>query len=179
MKKSSLKKLGEFLIFTGLIAFMIFIICVVNSNYQYNKYHKSYWELAERASTIQENSIQIDKFVASYDTLQFKGKYNAVFLTTESNSFNGNFRALKTLQSRLNQIKTMNPTTFEYQTAIQQITAQEQNGAEDMLSEIYGIWYKENYPLLWDWIGFTLISMFIIIFIFGVVIWNEYSYIRT
>ena len=179
MKKSNLKKLGEFLIFIGLIAFMIFTIYGVNSNYQYNKYHKSYWELAEKASTIQEKSIQIDKFVASFDTLKYSGCYNAVFLTTESNSFNGNFRALKTLQSRLNEIKTMNPSSFEYQTAIQQITAQEQNGAENMLSEISGIWYKENYLLLWNWIGVTLISIFIIIFIFGVVIWNKYSYIRT
>ena len=157
---------GKIFVTIGIIALILSISFGVIANYKYSRDHESYWELADKASTIQEKSIQIDKFVASYDTLQFKGKYNAVFLTTESNSFNGNFRALKTLQSRLNQIKTMDPTTFEYQTAIQQITAQEQGGAKYMLSEISGIWWKDNYLLLWDWILF--LQVFISVTLIGI-----------
>lgn len=49
----------------------------------------------------------------------------------------------------------MKVTSFEYQTAMQQITGQEQGEANEMLSVFKGVWYKENFILLWNWIGIT------------------------
>lgn len=43
----------------------------------------------------------------------------------------------------------MDANSFQYNTAIQQITQQEQGEAIDMLSVFQGCWYKENYILLW------------------------------
>jgi hypothetical protein len=96
--------------------------------------------------------------------------YNACFLQTPDNSFDKNLEALVTLRERLNQIKTMDPKTFEYQTAIQQITAQEQGEAHEMLGVIYGCYERENYPMIWEWIGALNILGFILLGIFGLFI---------
>lgn len=65
----------------------------------------------------------------------------------------------------------MDANFFQYNTAIQQITQQEQGEAIDMLSVFQGCWYKENYILLWDWIGCTQIIFSIIILAFGIIVW--------
>lgn len=104
----------------------------------------------------------IDKFVNALNNSDFKNKYNAISLCTDNNSFNYNFESLKSLQQRLHEISNMDIKSFEYQTAIQQITAQEQGEAKEMLSVFQGIWWKEHHLLLWDWIGVTYVTLIII-----------------
>ena len=60
----------------------------------------------------------------------------------------------------------MNVASFEYQTAIQQITAQEQGEAQAMLEVFSGIWWKNNYIFLWDWIA--AVEVFFCIFLIAV-----------
>ncbi|MGA2260035.1 MAG: hypothetical protein ABSH28_01220 [Acidobacteriota bacterium] len=52
----------------------------------------------------------------------------------------------------MHQIQTMDITSFQYQTAIQQITAQEQGEADKLIGELKGLWWKENHFWLWNWV---------------------------
>jgi hypothetical protein len=141
------------------VASILFIVLAVGDayngimgNYQYQRQFGSYWSLAEKAATIAQKSEYIDKFVAALQAAGFDGEYNAVYLKTPDNSFDYNFAALKSLQSRLHQIQTMDITSFQYQTAIQQITAQEQGEADKLIGELKGLWWKENHFWLWNWV---------------------------
>jgi len=78
---------------------------------------------------------------------------NVIQLSQEWAYFQGQKEALETLSRRLTEIQNMNPSSFEYNTAIQQITAQEQGEANAMLSEFKGCYLLNNYTLIWGWIG--------------------------
>lgn len=145
------------LIAATLLTAVIVIRQVIHSSYEYENSIYSFWSLADKSSTIPAKSQYIDQFVLALDQQGFAGRYDATIYPTPDNSFDANFTALKTLQSRLHEISTMNPASFEYQTAIQQITAQEQGEAKPMLDTFEGVWYLEHYPLLWNWHGVLLI----------------------
>ena len=142
----------------------------IYGNYQYTRDFESYWQLADKASTIPQKSEYIDKFVSAIESGGFAGKYNALFMNTPDNSFDKNLEALKSLQGRLHEIEKMDITSFQYQTAIQQITAQEQGEAKNMLDVFSGIWWKEHHFWLWDWIAFCQITGIILLGIFTVMI---------
>lgn len=141
------------------ILFGVFIWRAILADYEYNNQYGSYWELADKASTLEQKSKMINEFVARLENSGESG-HNAIWLKTPDNSWDKNMEALKTLQLRLEEIKTMNPNSFEYQQAISQITSQEQGEADKMLHTIEGIWYKNNHFFLWSWIG-TLIFIFL------------------
>lgn len=127
----------------------------IRSNYQYDKLYGSYWSLADKSSTIEKKSEYMDKFVDALDASGMSGN-NAVFLKTPDNSFETNLQALKSLQSRLHEIKKMDIKSFEYQTAIQQITAQEQGEARSMLDVFQGVWDLNNFWYEWSWIALLI-----------------------
>ncbi len=137
---------------------------------QYKNEIYNYWSLADKASTIDVKSQYIDKFVEALDNSGLKGKYNAIYLKNPDNSFDKNLEMLKTLQTRLYEIKTMNVSSFEYQQAISQITAQEQGEAKNMLDVFEGTWYLENHTWLWDWIGFLWLMFEIILICIGAMV---------
>jgi hypothetical protein len=82
--------------------------------------------------------------------------HNALFLKTDDNSFSKNLEALRTLNTRLEELSKMDPNSFQYNTAIQQITQQEQGEAGAMLNVFEGCYYLSNYPVVWGWIGCVL-----------------------
>lgn len=135
--------------------------------YDFDKRFGSYWNLAEKASTIEKKSEYLDKYVLAMESGGWEGKYNAIFMETPDNSFDNNMITLKSLQNRLHQIKSMDVTSLQYQTAIQQITAQEQGEANSMLTELNGIWWKENHFFLWNWVGGVNIVLSIILCFVG------------
>lgn len=161
------KPLGAILIFLTVLIWTLNGIYGVKSNYEYNRKYESYWSLADKSSSIPKKSELVDKFVTALEKSDLHGKYDAVFLETPDNSFDENLTALKTLQTRLHEIKTMDVTSFQYQSAIQQITAQEQGEAHNMLSVFSGVWEKENYPLLWGWIFMINLSVSCILLVAG------------
>lgn len=169
------KKFGIFLTFFATLLLCIDIYMGVRANYHYEKQYDSYWSLAEKASTIQKKIEGIDMFVAALENSNFKGKYNAISLTTPDNSFDYNYEALKSLQKRLHDISGMDETSFSYQTAIQQITQQEQGEASRMLSVFQGIYYKENYLLLWNWVAWVQIAGTVILLVIGIIVWISKS----
>lgn len=138
---------------------------LVKADYEWSRDYGSNWELADKSSTLKAKSEYIDKFVTSLDTGEFRGRHNALVFTTPNNSFDENLNALKTLQGRLAEIKELNPNSFEYQQAIQQITAQEQGEAGNMIGVMKGVWYLENHLLYWNWVGGVIGILFMVIII--------------
>jgi predicted negative regulator of RcsB-dependent stress response len=163
-----MKQIGIALTFLGIFALFMTIGYAIKANYQYEKQIKSHWELSDKASTISQKSAEVDIFVAQLEQSNLQGTYDAIVFPTPDNSFDNNFIALKSLQSRLHQIDTMDANSFQYNTAIQQITEQEQGGACAMLNIFKGCWYKEHYILLWDWIAKLQVILTITIIVAGI-----------
>lgn len=164
-------------LFAGILTIVIAIWLTANIKneitrfYDYQNKYASYWELADKSSTIEEKSRYIDKFVERLESSGLNGSYNAIIYPTPTNSFDYNLNALKSLQARLQEIKTMDVRSFEYQTAIQQITGQEQGEAREMLSELQGSWNKVHYFYYWDWIGVINWSLLIVALVFLFIVW--------
>ena len=145
----------------------LFIIKAVNADANYTREVGNYWTLADRSSTIEEKSKYINQFVEALEKSKHADN-NALVLDTPENSFELNLRALKSLRDRLEEIKTMDVKSFEYQTAIQQITSQEQGDAKEMLDTLKGCWYLGNVCVfVWDWLGITVVFVFGIALIIG------------
>ncbi|MDD5328331.1 MAG: hypothetical protein PHY02_11065, partial [Phycisphaerae bacterium] len=120
-----------------------------------------------KTSTIKAKAEHINDFVKAIEGSGLSGN-NAIFLKTPNNSFDKNLEALKTLQCRLETIKTMDVNSFQYQQAIQQITAQEQGEAQAMIDVFQGIWLLENYPLAWNWIRTVFASIIVTLSLVGI-----------
>ena len=148
----------------------------IYGNYEYSKKFESSWNLADKASTIPQKAKYVDNFIQAIEGGGFTGKFNAIFMETPDNSFDENLKAVKSLQGRLHEIYTMDVTSFQYQTAIQQITAQEQGEAKAMLHVFEGIWWKENHFWLWNWVGGINWTLAIILLFVGAIIWMEDSF---
>lgn len=131
------------------------IVADTLAGFTYDKTIGSFWDLSVKASTIQQKSEYLDRFVTAIEAADL-AEYNAVFLKTPNNNTAQNLIALKSLQGRMHTIIGMDENSFQYQQAMQQITAQEQDEANDMLATFAGAWYLQNHPFLWDWIGVTL-----------------------
>jgi hypothetical protein len=164
-----MRKQGIIFFTAGVLWLIVMIICTIIGDYKYERDCESYWSLSEKASTIQQKAAYINKFVASLKDKGMEGDYNAIFFKTPDNSFDKNFEALQSLKTRLDEIQKMNIASFEYQTAIQQITAQEQGEAQAMLDVFSGIWWKNNYIILWDWIAGIEIFCCIFMIIVGLI----------
>lgn len=163
--------LGKFLTILAIIWLGVVVFTSIKADYEYSKDIKCYWALADKSSTIAEKTVNIDLFVQALENSNLQGKYNALIFKTPDNSFDNNLKALKSLQSRLHDVSNMNVSSFEYQTAIQQITGQEQGEATTMLCTLEGIWYKEHYFLLWNWVGFTHGILLVILAVVGITRW--------
>lgn len=147
-----MRKQGFILLIIGIIGLLTIIINAVLGNYRYERDYLSYWNLAEKASTIPQKKIYIEKFAVAIQSAGLQGDYDAILLKTPDNSFDKNFEALLSLRNRLEEIQKMNVSSFEYQTAIQQITQQEQGEASKLLETLEGVWLKNNYIIIWDWV---------------------------
>lgn len=165
--------------FFGIILLLVssvFIGCQlysqIASDYTYENHYSQYWHLADKSSTIQAKQQYIHKFVAALEEGKAKDEFasnDAKILPTPNNSFDANLQAVKSLAGRLDEIQKMSPTSFEYNTAIQQITAQEQGQATDMLHVLKGCYELGSYPIIWDWYGAVCAVCWVLGLAFGVV----------
>lgn len=160
------------------IANILLIICSLTiayqirsqiiSDYRWEKYYCQAWNLADKSSTIPAKQAHIAEFISLLKSnARAFASHDAVWLKTPNNSFEQNLSALATLGDRLTQIQEMNPSSFEYNTAIQQITAQEQGEAHAMMSVFKGCWELENYTIIWGWIGGLVFCGALIGIVFG------------
>ena len=150
----------------GLILLIVGVRGCVVSNYNFENKYSYAWELADKSSTIEAKCKYINEFVnvISSNRNDF-ADYNAIRLVTKNNSFDYNLKAITTLRDRLNEIKDMDITSFQYNTAIQQVTSQEQGEARYLISVIEGCYCLKNYPYIWDWIGLLLFLGIFILFL--------------
>jgi hypothetical protein len=144
-----MKILGTLFIVASIISIGVLIFAFVYSDWQWNNSVLSYWSLADKSSTIQAKADYIDKFVLALKSNNLADNDALIFKTADNNCEN-NIKAVSTLQGRLEEIKGMNPSSFEYQQAIQQITAQEQGQADSMLSNLNGCWLKTHWYSIWN-----------------------------
>jgi len=171
-----MKRTGQVMLLVGLVLMAYQIRTQVVSSYRMEKNYTQLWELADKSSTIPAKQKYIAQFVAALEAGHAKGDFathNAVWLETPNNSFEANLGALKTLAARLDEIQEMKPSSFEYNTAIQQITAQEQGEAKAMLGVIIGCYELANYPAVWNWIGLIIIIIEPLLIFFGWALWVE------
>jgi hypothetical protein len=152
-------------LFLGLLG--LHVIQEIYTNYQCNRDLLSYWKLSAKASTLQQKSLYLDEFVNNLEAAHLSGN-NALILKTPDNSYEQNMTTLKSLQSRMEEIKSMNVKSFEYQQAMYQISAQEQGGVNGV-GDLIGVWYLRRHPTVWGWIdgvrwAFELLFAFVFIF---------------
>lgn len=138
----------------------------VNIHFAYEREIGNYWELSDRSSTLEAKSKYMDQFIKALEKSEHT-KYDAVIYPTPQNNFDNNLLAVKTLRDRLNTIKAIDEKSFAYQTAIQQITAQEQGEAKQMIDIFEGCYDLANYWPGWSWFAFLVICGYCVLFIFG------------
>ncbi len=155
-----MKEIYPFLILFACVALAsLLLVSNISGNYRFEKTYLSEWELADKSSTIQAKREHIGLFLAALkdgrDSGQF-ASHNAIWMKTDNNGFSKNLAALESLSGRLDEIQAMDPKSFEYNTAIQQITAQEQGEAHRMIGVFDGCFKLSQYPMAWDWICVVL-----------------------
>lgn len=135
-------------LFLGLLGFHA--IQEIYTNYECNRDLLSYWKLSAKASTLKQKSLYLDEFVANLEAAHLSGN-NALILKTPDNSYEQNMATLKSLQSRMEEIKSMDVKSFEYQQAMYQISAQDEGGVNGV-GDLIGVWYLDHHPSVWGWI---------------------------
>ena len=158
--------LGIILILVGLSVITGQIVRAVSLGYHYKKEITYHWSLANKNSTILAKEQHIARFVSAIESNRNKfADHNAIWLKTPDNCFSNNLVALKILAKRLHTISKMDESSFAYQTAIQQITKQEQGQAHGILGVFDGCYNLENAPFIWCWIGalVTIFALFVIV----------------
>jgi hypothetical protein len=159
----------------AILSLLVQLIIGIKASYSWNNEYLSYWELADRSSSLPAKTEHISTFITKLENSN-SASHNAIFLTTPANSFQGNLDALKTLLVRLKEIQGMDPTSFQYNTAIQQITAQEQGEAQEIIKTLRGCYMKGNYFIVWNWVGGLLCAIgFIVLSITGFCVFELYN----
>lgn len=134
----------------------------VIASYKIENQYTQLWQLADKSSTIPAKQKYISQFVAALEAGRAKGDFashDAKWLQTPNNDFDQNLDALKSLAGRLDEIQKMDSTSFQYNTAIEQITKQEQGEAGPMMGVFEGCYTLQNYPMVWDWIGGIFVAL--------------------
>jgi hypothetical protein len=140
------------------------------ADFEYRNTVSSFWDLSEKASTLKQKSDYLDQYVAAVEQPGKFATNNATIFPTPNSSYDQNLVALKSLQGRMHQIQGMDESSFAYQTAIQQITAQEQGEAHGLTSTFEGCWFLQNHYFLWGWHdgivwGMTALLLFVLLII--------------
>lgn len=137
------------------VLFTMLIVTDVRGSYEYSRTIGSYWDLSVKVSTLEAKGAYLDSFLVAVDNAKLSGN-NAIIFPTPDNDVARNINALRTLQVRIHEARTMDPNGFAYQTAIQQITKQEQDDATGTIGEIEGRWWLDHHSFNWGWIGLLI-----------------------
>jgi hypothetical protein len=177
-----MRTIGIIIALIGLGSCSLQIRQTLRADYNWQNNYANHWYLADKSSTIEAKQKQIKLFVNSLEEGNRVGQFashDALIYQTPNNDFRSNITALETLSQRLDEIKTMNPASWEYQTAIHQITEQEQGEAHDMLDVFRGSYRLAVYPWVWDYLGLLYGSIEFLVFAFGLGLFsygNSYAY---
>lgn len=153
------KVIGTFLVLSGLGLAVGLIMEGLNIHNQFETAIQSNWELSDRSSTLDAKAQYIEAYYNALESSGINGLSNALFYQNPTNDCATNIQVVKTLSDRLEQIKGMDESSFQYQQAIQQITAQEQGEAGDMTDTLHGCWLRANHYIYWN----PIIALFMFI----------------
>lgn len=172
-----MKKAGILLLLFGIVFSISRVVMRVSINFEYANKIGCNWDLSERASTIKQKSEYMDKFVKALEKCNLDGINDAIFYPTPESDFSENLKAVKSLQQRLLDISSMDENSLAYQTALQQITAQEQGEAHQMTSTLWECWEQKYYYTYWNGLvvtGFILLQFLLIVMGFTIAfdMWN-------
>lgn len=120
-------------------------------SYEYDKQVGDYFELSDRASDVQIKAQYFNKYVDALERNGLTQGQSSIFFQRPTSDLANNYQVAKSLQSRLDNITKMNPKSFEYQTAMQQITLQEYCWFPSNLFEQgyllqHGVWGSALFP---------------------------------
>lgn len=166
-----MKTIGTFFIIVGCFLAGMQIYQNVVVNYKWENNYANHWSLADKSSTIPAKQQHVKDFVDALENGNKAGQfasYNAIIFQTPNNNFRANLTALETLAQRLEEIQGMDTKSFEYNTAIQQITAQEQGEAHALIYVLEGCYVLASYPLVWYWLGGIFIGLEVFLIIVGI-----------
>jgi len=169
-----MKPLGIVTVITAALLFALFGLAELLARYQFERDYTNLWSLAEKSSTIPAKRDYVARFLEAIEAGNARGEFaahNAMVLKTPDNSLRANVDALHTLATRLDEISGMDPGSFEYNTAIQQITAQEQDEAGDLMNVVWGCYVLANWPIVWKWIGGVVFVGTLVVGIGGAILW--------
>lgn len=158
------KTIGVILILVAVGIAVFGIWALIHSNYEWENSVLSNWSLSDKSSTLQAKSEYMDKFVSALRNGNLADNDALIYKTADNNCDN-NVKAVETLRDRLNQIKGMDESSFQYQQAIQQITAQEQGESKELISTLNGCWMKTHHYFIWN--IFACLGVFLSIFVIG------------
>jgi len=127
-------------------------INIANNNQWKNDIY-SYWELSDRASTIDKKLEYLYRFRDALKESGLDSGYAGYVIKNKSNDLSLAMETLDTLVTRLEQAKTMNPSSLEYQQAIKQITTDEYQGFNTCV--FAGGWVRIS---LWRWMNTPFIT---------------------
>lgn len=152
------------------------ITSAVKASFSFKRDYLFEWSLADKSSTIEDKTVHISNFIQRLEAGHAGGGFaghDALFLQQPDNSFAANLVALKSLQKRLVEIGDLEPDSFQYNTAIQQITAQEQGEAGAMLKTFKGCYQLSQYPITWGWVGIVILCLWLLPLVLIVAIWVD------
>jgi hypothetical protein len=147
--KNKMKTSGILLMVAGVIFGTWMVIDLVRDNYVYDNTIGSYWNLSVKASSLDVKSQYLDQFVSAVQAANLSGN-DAIFFPTPDNSYQQNFDAILSLQTRMHAFVGQDSTTMAYQQAISQITAQEEDDNSSTIQVISDLWWKQNHYFFWN-----------------------------
>lgn len=136
----------------------------VSASMEWNERVGYAWDMADKSSTLTEKSKYIDEYISRLKDVEHE-EYGAIVYKIKSNRYDLNLKALETLGQRLKQVQKLDVNSFAYQTAIQQITAQEQGEAQNMIKVFYNAfilkkyWWAFSTVQAWVWVIFTIVFL--------------------
>jgi hypothetical protein len=113
------------LIFIGIVLLVILAYNVISVGYSFDSNIGQWFELSDKASTIDKKLEYLDKFDVAVQKYGLTEGQSTVFFPTKETSLEENYIVLKTLLQRLNETSNLSTSSQEYQWAIKQITENE------------------------------------------------------
>jgi hypothetical protein len=108
-----------------LIYMFIGLVSSVFIGYNFDREIGQWFELSDKASTIDKKLDYIEKFDAAIQKYDLTEGQTTIFFPTRETSLEENYAILLTLEQRLNETANLSTSSQEYQWAIRQITEDE------------------------------------------------------
>lgn len=97
----------------------------IPTNYEYDLSIGSFFELSDKASKLDVKLVYLKQYAAALENAGLDTGQTTVFFPTRETSLEENYRVLSSLVTRMEEISGMEIDSFQYQTAMQQITENE------------------------------------------------------